>query len=265
MKKAFILPIALILFFLIVPVYAQEYEIGTHEVRIQVDSNGNASATERFYLNFPNETERASFRTTSTQLGSDMDKWLQFNSKFQPNIKNPNAKDGGISNKKIYYNEGQDTYLEISYNLDDPLMAKLNETPTGSEFALKAIFLNNFFEFGLWVIPDNTKIIIELPLEAEVREPVEPAAVVSQIGSKKVVQWEGYKSGNNLELRYVLWKQIAIDFNLFTTLNNLIFTETGISIIIIVAIIIGAIFYSRKKISQKVEDFVADNSKLEDD
>jgi hypothetical protein len=265
MRKAFAGFFALILLMILAPAHAQEYEITLHEVHLQVNAEGNAKSVERFYLTFPNDAEKASFRNMSIKLGSDMEQWLQFNTKFQPNIKNPNTKTGNLSDKKISYNEGEQTYLEISYSLSDPLMAKRKETPTGTEFELKAVFLNNFFEFGLWVIPDKTKITIELPLDAEVRQPVEPPATVSQIGSKKVVQWQGYKSGNNLELKYVLWKQIALDFNLFSAISSLFFTPAGLTALAVLIAILAVVFISRKKIVKKIENFVANNSKLEEE
>jgi len=240
--------------------FAQTHTVYLHSIDIQVTNDGGATIVERFFLNFPTEGDKVSFRETSSVLGTNMEEWKTFDPLFAPSIGSNNQTNGRIS-----YNEGEQNYLEISYGLSESLMAKGKETAMMIEYGIKQNFLDNFYQSGLWVIPDNTKIEITLPPGAEISGTVEPEAVTSIAGSKRIVSWNGYKSANKLTLNYVLWKKItpAVDLNaMFAWLFR---TIEGLAFIAIVIVIILVVVWKRKKIIAKVEGFVENNSLIEEE
>ncbi|NMA44864.1 MAG: hypothetical protein GX950_03585 [Candidatus Diapherotrites archaeon] len=237
-----------------------EYTISEHKINIVVDSGGSAEIVEKFTINFENDVDKVIFRNQSTTMGSDFDKWKTFNPIFGPNIGVNN-----IMNGKISYTEGNPGILEISYRLTEKLMVLGKETSMMSEYQLKANYWNKFYQSGVWIIPDNTKVQIELPAGAEIREDIEPAAIVTAIGSKKVILWEGYKTGNKLTLKYVLWKKVTPVVDLNQIINFLFKTSTGLIFVTIIALIILTIIWKRKYITKNIEEFVEKNSKLEEE
>ncbi len=241
-------------------VSAQNYSVWLHTIDITVDSSGQANISEKFHLFFPTETDKVQFRDTSTNLGSDIDKWKLFNTLFQPNIGTDNQING-----KISYSEGIENYLEISYGLVDTLMARGKETAMIEEFTIKASYFNNFYQSGIWVIPDNTQINIELPPGAEVNETIEPLADIINSGPKKIFSWKGYKSANQLVFNYRLWKKITPIVDLNALITFLFRTNEGWIILGGILLVIAGIVWQRKKIATKIEEFVENNTVIEEE
>jgi len=239
--------------------HAINYSVSQRAINIQINTGGQDFVTERFYLYFPNETERILFREKSFEIGTDIQKWGTFNSLFAPSLGD------NTSNKKISYNEGEQNYLEISYMLSEPLMAKGKEAQMLTEYRLKVNYFNSFYQAGLWIIPENTRITVELPPGAEIREAIEPQATVGSSGTRKTIIWEGYKSVNKLSLSYVLWKKMEPVVDLNEMMNFMTKTNEGR---IITAALIAAfvlILWQRKKIAEKIEDFVEKNSIIKEE
>ncbi|MDD4251002.1 MAG: hypothetical protein PHX27_02310 [Candidatus ainarchaeum sp.] len=257
MKKIF-LTILILLF--TSTVFAQGYGVFAHNVNIIISNDGTAEITEKFQLYFNTDQDKLEFRTTSTDLGSDLRKWEEFNPQFKPTIGQNN-----IINGKITYSEGNDNYLEIKYQLADALMAKGKETNLVEEYSIKANYLNNLFQSGLWIILDGTTIVIELPPGAEINETISPDAIIGSNGTKKTITWKGYKSANKLNVKYILWKKINPILDLNEVTNFLFKTTQGLIIIIIALILMGTIIWKRKYFSSKIESFVEDNTVFEED
>ena len=246
--------IGLLLIFLSFSVNALNYSVGSQEINIQIATEGNDKVIERFEIIFPNEQEKINFRETSLLLGTNIDDWKNFNAKFTPSL--------GLStlNKKISYNEGEQNYLEISYDLSETLMAKGKETTMVTEYTLKISFFNSFYQAGLWIIPDNTTITVELPAGAEIRETIEPQANISLSGARRTVSWQGYQSGNRLTLKYILWKKIdpVVDLNALTAF--LFKTQEGMILMLVLIAGLALIAWKRKGIARTIEEFVEKNS-----
>jgi len=256
MKKILIL---LLLLFILSFTFADTYTITFHTVNLEVDSEGFAQITERYYLDFPTVENKIAFREKSTELGYDPVNWTKFNPKFTTTIGSNNLVNGIIS-----YTEGESNFLEIKYGLTDPIMERVQETNMVIEFSMKASYFNKLFEPPFWVIPDNTDIILELPPGASVKNSVEPKANVTNSGTKQFIVWKGYKSGGELKVNYVLWKKSdpVVDIN---ALSNFLFrTKEGIITIIAGFVILLLLIWKRKRISNKIESFVENHTVIEE-
>lgn len=250
---------ALIILLLAGFVNAVDYTITEHTLNIQITNEGNDKIEERFYISFPNENEKISFRDKSLQLGTSLDNWKEFNKIFTQSIVE------NTLNKKIAYNEGEQNYLLLSYDLSETFMAKGKETSMLTEYVVKVNYFNSFYQAGLWIIPDNTKITVELPPGAEVRDAIEPEAVTTKQGTRTIISWQGYKSANKLALNYVLWKKMdpLVDLSAF---NVFLFkTQAGQITIIAILLIIIILFWQRKKIVESIENFVENNSLIKEE
>lgn len=238
---------------------AIEYSVIEHSIYIQINSEEADKIEERFYLTFPDESSKISFREKSLELGTNLEKWKEFNSRFAQSITE------NTLNKKISYNEGIQNYLLLSYDLSDNFMAKGKETNMVVEYNLKANYLNSFYQTGLWIIPTNTKLLVELPPGAEIRENVEPEADISTVGTRKIVTWQGYKSANKLSLTYVLWKKMDPLFDISKTNNFLFRTQSGQLTILVIIVVLILFFWQRKKIGNWIENFVENNSLIKEE
>lgn len=257
MRKKILILFLLILFSCFVS--AQEHGVWLHNININILAEGKAEITETFNLYFNTEESKIDFRQKSVEFGSDLRKWEEFDAQFSPTIGSNN-----IINGKITYSEGQNNYLEIKYGLADSLMVKGKETNFIEEYSIKANYLDKLFQSGLWVIPDNTTITIELPPGAELSETVSPDAIINTVGARKNISWIGYKSANRLNIKYVIWKQInpIIDLNEIT--NFLFRTRDGLILLGIFIVFLVLIIWKRKFFITKIENFVEENTVFEE-
>lgn len=235
---------------------AIEYSVFSRTISVQIENEKEDTVIERFYISFPSENEKIAFREKSIELGTDLTSWKEFNPLFEPSIGKETL------NKKIFYNDAEQSYLQLNYSLKEPIMAKDKETSLITEYIMKTDYFNSFYEAGLWIIPENTKIMIELPAGAEIKENIEPQAEITSNMTRKVVNWQGYKSANRLSLRYVVWKKIPPVIDLNEIPNFLVNTEKGKIILAIIAVMLGAIIWKRKMIVNKIENFVEKNSEI---
>lgn len=243
-------------------VHALSYTVAQHTINIQISTDTNTqkdSVVEKFYVNFSSEADKIDFRQNSTQLGTSVDAWKRLNPLFVPSLGD------NTQNKKIAYTEGEQNYLQISYDLTEPLMVKGKDATMLTEYDLKVNFFNSFYQAGLWIIPENTTISIEIPPGAEIRDVVEPTASINNNGTRKVVSWQGYLSANKLALSYVVWKKMPPVIDLSATTNFLFKTQEGLLLLLIVAIIIIAIAWQRKKLGRGIEEFVEKHSLIKEE
>lgn len=239
--------------------HALDYQIAQHTINVTISTDAKDTVVEKFFINFPNDSAKIAFRENSLQLGTSIDEWKRLNPLFVSSLGE------NVQNKKIAYNEGEQNYLQISYDLIDPLMAKGKEATMLTEYDLKVNYFNSFYQAGLWIIPENTSISIELPPGAEVRDAIEPDSATTTNGTRKVITWQGYKSANKLSLSYVLWKKITPVIDLSATTNFLFKTQLGLLFLAIVAAIIAVIAWQRKKIGRRLEEFVEKHSVLKEE
>jgi hypothetical protein len=231
------------------------YTVWSHTIDITLDDEGNAKITEIFSLLFPTEQDKIDFRNMSKEFGTNLNRWEEFDTRFTNTI----GKSSGIK-KQIAYNEGTNTYLELKYELNEPLMAKGKETSFRKQYIVKANFFDSLYQSGLWVIPDGTVLSVLLPPGADIEEQIEPESQIINDFSRKKIIWEGYKSGNKFSLTYVLWKKIPPIVDLNKTISFLFRTPEGLAVLAIIGLSIVGILWKRKKITKSIEGFVEDNT-----
>lgn len=239
--------------------FAISYNLWSHPIDISLNNTGEAEITERFHLFFSSEQDKIEFREKSTELGTDLEAWEEFNEQFTNTI-------GGKSavNKKISYNEKEDSYLELKYSLNEPLMARGKETSFRIKYSIKANYFDSLYQSGLWVIPDGTEIRILLPPGGEIEETIEPEARIVNEGTRKKVVWTGYKSGNNFSFNYILWKKLPPIIDLNKTIAFLFRTTEGLVILSMIGLVLAVLLWKRKIISKKIELFVENTTVFED-
>jgi hypothetical protein len=259
MKKQFLLLVCLFVLLFSTFVSAQNYGIWLHTIDIELNSSGEAQISEKFHLFFPTDEDKLDFRTVSTRFGSNIREWEKFNPRFTPTIGNNNTVNG-----KISYSDGEANYLELNYGLLDSIMAQGKETSLITEYSVKANYFNKLYESGLWVIPDNTQINITFPPGAEIKDTIAPSALASVDGSRRVITWNGYKSANQLSVKYILWKKISPIVDLEEFSNYLFRTSEGLTVLFVILILILIVVWQRKKIGGKIESFVENNTILEE-
>lgn len=232
---------------------SQAYIISEHSIKIDVDAQGNAQVTERFFLQFHDQQQLLAFREKSKEIGVRIEGWEAYDEKLHPYI----GQQDEIATSKVSFIENDSTFLEMTYSLKSTLMEKKRETTRVIEYSILSKFFNYFISGSLWVIPQNTTIAVNLPPGAELQQPIEPEAEVS--GNS--VTWSGYKNSSKMTLNYRMFKQIA-SFDFGAVLQQLMKSDLFWVLIAIALIVCAALFLKRKSISNKIENYIVERSDL---
>ena len=255
MKPKFFLPLAVLLF--ASACFGQFYILDSHSIDIVVGNDGMANVRERYFLVFQNEQQLADFIQTKDTIGVSIEGWREYDPRIYPRI----GGESEITVNGISFTDsaqGPD-FLELTYSLQKPLAEKKSETSTAIDFALNTGQFSGFVDGSLWVIPDGTSIIIHLPRGVQIQKTVKPDATIEE----NTVTWAGYVFGNELELNYTLFKQIA-SFDLGGFITSLLQSDLFLIGLGAIAIAGLAVFAKRKAISEKIEGYIVANSELGD-
>ncbi|MDD5163071.1 MAG: hypothetical protein PHD95_02570 [Candidatus ainarchaeum sp.] len=254
MKKKFVFAFLIAILFFVCPAGAQYYTISSHSIDISIDEDGFALISEKFYLQFPNEFQLQDFLKKNAQIGISLDSWKTFDSRIHTYV----GKESELNRAEVnFVDSTSGKYLEIKYSLNTPIADKKAETSRLIEFSLQNKAFDQFLQGGVLIMPENTTITVKLPNFAEIQSPVKPEGTISA----NQVTWQGYKSTNVLELNYVLVKQIA-SISLLDSANALVKSPLFILFVAAIAAIIIVAAIKRKKISEKIENFLVENSEL---
>jgi hypothetical protein len=232
---------------------AQYYTISSHTIDISIDEDGFALISEKFYLQFPNEFQLKEFMKKNEEIGISLDGWKTFDSRIHTYI----GKESELNRAEVNFVENVERYLEIKYSLNTAIAEKKAEIGRLIEFSLQNKAFDQFLLGGVRIIPENTTITIRLPNFAEIQKPVKPEGTVTI----NQVIWQGYKSTNVMELNYKLVKQIA-SISLVDSTNAIIKSPWFILFVTVAAIISIGIAIKRKIISEKIENYIVENSEL---
>lgn len=234
------------------------YEITLHSIDVTIDAAGKASVVEKFFLNFPYYYHKNQFREKSSELGTNLEAWKE----FDPNIKLSVGNVGDLVpySGSISFIENENSYLELSYELEEAVMKKTDETSRVIEYELKKKFMNNFLEKPFYVIPEKTTVRFLLPKEATIKAAdIKPSAEISHEPNYKAVSWEGVKKTTTMQLKYSYWKQLSPIISISLIVKGFLeetAKEIQILLAVIVIVLFAVIYAKREKLSRKVTNYV---------
>jgi len=228
----------------------------SHSIDIDVDSAGNAQVVERFFLFFQNEQQLVDFRQTVNEVGVSLSGWKSYDPRIYPHI--GQEQDVEVQGISFIENPNAIDFLEISYGLNSPIMEKKGETSRVVSYSVKPKFFAEFSDGALWVIPEGTTITVRLPKGVRIEGEIKPDAVVT--GSD--VTWTGYVSGNELNIDYGFFKEIA-SFDLREAVQQLLQSDIFWFLVAFVAVFFLLLFAKRKSIGDRVENYLVAHSDFE--
>lgn len=238
------------------------YDISNHVISIDLDGLGNAKIEERYYLNFPNTYQIEEFRQKSNQLGIDLDAWKEFDQRIQPSI-------GTISDLikgNITFTEKENIYLQLSYEIKEPITQKLNETSRITEHLVKTTkYFQNFNNGDIWIIPENTTLLFKIPLNSKIDDSIKPTPKTYMNEGKQIIEYTGYISSNELTIKYTFWKQIAPTLNIQQFFQEIQNSGIGMILIVIILILLGIGYMKREIITEKIENYIIEHSELNEE
>ncbi len=262
MKKTTIL---LFLVFLALNSFGQPYSIYNHSIDIDLDAEGNATITERFYVFFASNASFNQFKEDSAQLGVDLEKWKEYDSDIRTHIGSQDDLKSNTGRLSFIEAPSDEKYIEITYQLTKPITVIKTSTSRLDEFEISKPVMQQFLERPFYVIPANTFISFILPPQSTIEpEDISPAAGITDTGTRIIVTWKESRT-NDLSLDYKYWKQIAPRFSISFTVKNFIEKSKNEILWLTVAVIIALIlltYYYRKPLTKQAQDYIIANTEF---
>ncbi len=241
-----------------IPKEPEQIKIRKINIKINVNENGFAEISEKYFFDFRNNEELEYFVETAKKNGSSLLSWNAFDKRIFPHI---GVDEFDTKNATVEFIEKglTDSYLNISYENKSPLFIEEKErSGRFVEWKFNSKKLNSLISRGVIILPENMSIEIILPSNAEIKE----SSIETQNG--KIV-WEGYKTISQIKIVYIMKENIAPAFNLSLMIQNLLSNKESIAFLIAVIAVIGILLSIKKKsITAKIDEFIINNSKIEE-
>ncbi len=226
-------------------------------IEIEVKENGFGNLSEKYFFQFKSQEELDYFVEVAKRNGTSLLSWSTFDDRIFPHIAED---DFDTKNASVEFVENglEDSFLSIVYENESPVFIEKEErSGRFVEWVFNSKKLNQFNSGGLVIIPENTVLEITLPANSQIKE-----NNLESNGGKIV--WEGYKTTSKINLSYIVKENIAPTFNLSSIIQRMISNKETLAIILTAVFLISLItYFKRDLITEKIDDFVIKNTKIE--
>lgn len=232
--------------------------ISSHSIQIEISEKGEAHVSEQYFFSFNNPREIETLRNQAQLIGADLGGWKS----FEPNIF-PHIGEIMPGTGKIGFEEKEgDRFVKIEYDTKKPLFT-IEETSRRLTYRLDASQFSSFQTGSTYTIPTNTKIALTLPPQARFDpNQFKPQPEINDEAKRFV--WSGYlNTTGNLEAEFWIEKQIAPTFGISSFLQEFLPTQEFKFILAAGLFGIGVVYFKRKTIQQKIENYLIRHSTLE--
>ncbi|MDO8625695.1 MAG: hypothetical protein Q7R47_06435 [Candidatus Diapherotrites archaeon] len=229
--------------------------ISQHSIQIEVSDSGQGHVIEQYFLSFNSSRELEQTRADALRLGADLSAWRTFDAGIYAHIGSIKPGTG-----KIGFEEKEgDRYVKIEYDTQKPLFA-MDETPRRITYRLDSGQFAAFQTGSVYTFPTNTKIILVLPRTARVdTDHLSPKPETGADPTRFV--WSGYLNTTGaIEFGFWIEKQIAPSVALSQTLQQFVATKEFNYVLGLVLLCLGAVYFKRRTIREKVERYLIENS-----
>ncbi len=251
MKK----PLALLVLLLLLS-GAAAVEIGSHTIEIKVDKEGYAHIIETYQLVFESPFEFREFKVKAEENSSSRLAWMAdfnwFYTRFGESANN-DVEVSFITFDEINRN------LTLDYWLENTFATLIKDEPRETFWSIEDRQLVDFQEGGSINVPQNTRILIILPLEVEINT-AQLSSKANAVGN--TVELSGIRT-NYINLQYTIRKPITSPIGPFEIIQNLFGETSNIVFLGILLIVLILAAWKRKEIGGKIEDYIVEHSKLE--
>jgi len=238
--------IILIILFLIPSIYSAK--LTDFDVLIDIRSPQKAYVTENWTVSYdsmvPNDKEL--FKRDILLANIDLTKTILIDPKIKPNVY---LRD--FSNISISFDEANDN-IHITYEITGLLLQNYFETEDYILWSFNENILRNFVTNNLYVIPENSKLTIQVYDPLVIEDPIPVGNV-----NKNVIYWQGISSNEIKVLAYEK-KPPKPSFVLVTSKESNLFYYLILVFIILIAIIL--IF--KRPLEKSIIKFVINNSEI---
>ncbi|MCX8158256.1 MAG: hypothetical protein N3D73_01165 [Candidatus Diapherotrites archaeon] len=252
MRKIFFLFILFISFV----IFSHSVILEKLEIEVEVNKEGYATVKETYKISFTNSYDEYNFNQIKTKNGSSLTMWSLDYNWLSPKFGNLAGQEMPISKSNMTFEEKENKII-VNYELSKPIAFIMENKPRVSNWRIYDSFFQKFIKNDLINIPQNTVVNIILPKEAYIdKDILTKQAVVNE----NIITLTGI-STNYINIRYEIKKPIGSSNSMIE--NFLRNTTIGNLIIILSLITLLLIFVFRKRIKEKIENYIVEHTEFE--
>jgi len=246
------------------------YKISSHEINIEVNTQGFVNVSERYFLVFPNRTQADEFtQIKNKELQFNLAKWKEFDSQLKINF----GQEADISNLLVDFADEPSGellyYVEFSYSLNSPSFNDtIENTARKVFFEINRTAINSLINRTDYVIPAGTTITFILPPKSEPTGQIlnnPKISVLEDPLARKRVIMSGYLASSDFDFGFTYFKDLAPSFSIALLVKDFsenTTRETQLALGFVLVVILIVLYISRNKIGKKTTGFIIAHTDL---
>ena len=250
--------------------WAQNYNVTSHEINVNVDRDGFSDVSEKYYLVFDSKQDADEFaEIKNNQLKFDFDAWEDFDETFRVSL----GSKTDIAEWQIDFADEPSGnllyYVEFQYSLDSAaFVASREETGRIAVYQINKSFVRPLSRGADFVIPEGTTLSFILPQQSEATGSLvnnQKVRVQDTMNGGKRVVMPGYISSIDFDFGFSYARAIAPSFSIAMFVKNFSENsprETQITIAVVAVIALIVLYVSRNRIEKRITAFIIRNSDL---
>jgi hypothetical protein len=227
--------------------------VSLYKLEITVDiGEDKTSFTEKYFLVIPVE-ERQDFLRDVEGFGRSLMQWRNNYPFIFPHFGTTEE-----INEISFYYDAETHLLELSYEINENIASIEVDAPRTIKWSIPENFFENFITGTTIEIPANVQLIFNLPKNA---------TVVSEELSREInlqdhqIMIQDYR-GSNLLIYYYTDKPIAPPLDVDALIAEFFTNPLNQTAIALLAFLLLAMIIYRRKLTERVENFIVKNSQL---
>jgi hypothetical protein len=256
MRKGVLLTVLMLLFVLAADAHAV-YVDHTY-IEIKIDKGGDATITESYWLIFESLQDELAFERAKEKNETSLSLWKTDYEWFYPKFGNIIEEEMKIKTSNIIFEETENK-LVLQYVLHERFAEMVKQEARLSLWRVPNRAFSKFLNGSIYVIPENVRISIIMPEEAQIRSdllgyPIKTTGNVVELGGTSI---------KTINVYYEMRKPIGTGveaFSLSSLLNNRLFAAAVAAALILFAVVA---FFKGSQIKERVEDYIVEHTELE--
>ena len=243
---------------LLIAVNAWSVFVDHSYIKINVDSQGDATISENYWLIFESTEDEAAFEEAKERNQTSISSWNADYEWFFPKFGNILEDEMKIKTSNIIFGETENK-LVLEYTIRTKFANLTREEARVSIWKIPDTVFYKYLSGGTYTIPATTRIDIIVPENAEIKKEILGSSLQA---TKNSVGLEG-TSTKEINIEYEIKKPISTSVEEFTLLEllgneTIIMIVTGLTIILVVLTL-----WKGKEINNRIENYIVDHTKLE--
>ncbi len=230
-------------------------KVQMHTIDVTLNEDGYAIIVEKYYLEFDDILEIDKLNEKAQSNSTSLDAWQADYAFISTHLETPDNK----TIKTPVTVDPPTGPIVLNYQLEKPFPTILKDEPREKVFSISGKQLKNFINNGVIVIPQDTRITITLPQNAQIIQQQSPISIQT---NNNTFVLSGINA-NKIEVEYSISKPITTTVNIAESIREFFSNSSNTFSVIIMLLIFSGLLWKKDDLGKRIEDYLVEHSELE--